>query len=111
MSAYPSPSAALPSLGVSSELSSTEFSRVLSPGLTAVAALLLASLYLLPFFTKIDPFGRRPRDKDGNVIPDGPMGLPLLGMPLLASPTSGLLIQCLRYRLVPVPDALPRAHA
>ncbi|CCM00858.1 uncharacterized protein FIBRA_02904 [Fibroporia radiculosa] len=79
MSVHASPAVALPTLVLSSGLTGTEFSQALSPGLTVVAALLLASLYLLPFFTKIDPFGRRPRDKDGNVIPDGPMGLPLLG--------------------------------
>ncbi|CCM06637.1 uncharacterized protein FIBRA_08918 [Fibroporia radiculosa] len=80
MSAHPSPSVVVPSLSMSPELTGADFKHVLSPGLTAVAALLLASLYLLPFFTKIDPFGRRPRDKDGNAIPDGPMGLPLLAL-------------------------------
>ncbi|CCM05142.1 uncharacterized protein FIBRA_07350 [Fibroporia radiculosa] len=78
MSAYPSPSAsAWPKLGLSSGL--TEFNTALSPGLTTVAALLLACLWLLPLFTKIDVYGRRPRDKDGNPIPDGPVGLPLVG--------------------------------
>nr|BAK09394.1 cytochrome P450 [Postia placenta] len=50
-------------------------------GIAAMAALILGILWLLPFLSghSYDVFGRRPRDKDSLSIPDGPLGLPIVG--------------------------------
>ncbi|EED80655.1 predicted protein [Postia placenta Mad-698-R] len=50
-------------------------------GIAAIAALILGILWLLPFLSghSYDVFGRRPRDKDSLSIPDGPLGLPIVG--------------------------------
>ncbi|KZT73750.1 cytochrome P450 [Daedalea quercina L-15889] len=40
----------------------------------------VTTLWLLPFFgIRSDIFGRRLQDNDGNTIPNGPLGLPILG--------------------------------
>lgn len=53
-------------------------------GIAAMAALILGILWLLPFLSghSYDVFGRRPRDKDSLSIPDGPLGLPIVGVSL-----------------------------
>ncbi|KZT07800.1 cytochrome P450 [Laetiporus sulphureus 93-53] len=79
MTSHPSPSVSVwPEVSTSSGLT---FFTSLSPSITIAAAILLASLYLLPSIigTSFDLFGRRPRDKDGNSIPNGPLGLPIVG--------------------------------
>ncbi|KZT07802.1 cytochrome P450 [Laetiporus sulphureus 93-53] len=79
MSSHPSPSVSVwPENSPSSGLT---FFTSLSPSITIAAAVLLVSLYLLPSITgtSFDLFGRRPRDKDGNSIPNGPLGLPIVG--------------------------------
>lgn len=116
MSSHPSPSvSAWPKLIPFPSQSSLDLPEIgLDYAVVLVGCIVFAYMYLLPKeYKTLGMFGGKLYSKDGYAIPNGPVGLPIVGMSFDLSRLIPRLCTEANVvsRIVSIPFALPGAHA